>query len=423
MPKNPNYVDATDAIKLIKSGDRITLPLCCGLPQTLVEGLVDNKRTVENVEIVTGLQFQYPFLEDGLEESFSLRTWQCTPGIRHLLKKGNVKYIPIRQGQANQFFSRNGPWPLKAALIQVTLPNKHGYCSVGVSHTHTLPMALNAEIIIAQVNDQMPWVLGDTFIHVTQLDYLVNSSRPLLEYRSSGRVSEVDRAIARNVADLIPNEATIEIGIGSVPEAVLRALEDHKNLRFIGMVTDGMVDLVDAGAVSTDRTLNRQAKMIASEIMGTKRVFEFVDNNPLVEGMHSLINPRNLGKIDKFISILGAIEVDITGQVNAETVRGEQFSAVGGSFDWLQGAVFSEGGKSIIAIPSRTQNGKISRIVPQLPKGSAVTHPRHTVQFIVTEYGVAELQGRSLRERAEALVSIAHPDFRDELTRSIGEIV
>jgi 4-hydroxybutyrate CoA-transferase len=377
-----------------------------------MEALVADHARLRKVEIVGGLQIAYPFLQDGLEESFSYRTWQCAPGIRQHLKKGTVKYIPMRQGDAVRVFSRTGPWPVDAALIQVSPPDAQGYCSLGVSIGHALPLALQADLVIAEVNPQMPRVLGNSFIHLSQVDFVVAADRPLLEYPSGGEPGEKERAIGRLAAPLIPDGATIQIGIGAIPEAILDGLTDKRGLHFFAMGVDKIVDMAERGALATQAPSIR-----VTEILGTKRLFDFVHDNPMVEGrpLPETINPRVTGEITGFCSVISAIEADLTGQINAETVQGKQVSAVGGSFDFVQGALFSEGGRSIIAMTSTTPDEKISRIVGQLPAGSAVTTPRHSVQYVVTEYGVAEIWGRSLRERALALIDIAHPKFRDAL--------
>jgi len=423
MNRLAKWVSADEAVSRIKSADRLILPLCCSLPQTLIEALIARKDSLRSVEIVSGLQVEYPFLQEGLEESFSFRTWQCAPRIRHLLKKGTVKYIPMRQGDAPFLFSKDGIWPIDVALVHLSPPDKNGYLSFGVSIGHSLPTALEAGMVIAEVNDQMPRVLGDSFIHISQVDYLVKSSRPLLEYPSTEKVGEVERQIGKWVAELIPEGATLQIGIGSIPDAVLQNLEGKKDLRFFAMGIDAMVDCVEKGLVERALSLSVQPKMVVTEMLGTKKLFDFVHENPLVEGrpIMTTINSRVVGQIEKFISLLGAIEVDLTGQVNAETVGGKQISAIGGSFDFLQGALFSPQGKSIIALTSTTPDGKISRIIPQLPLGSAVTHPRHSIQYVVTEYGVADLRGKTLRERGELLAAIAHPDFREGLEKFVHE--
>jgi len=423
MKRLSKWVSAEEALGAVNSGERLILPLCCGLPRTLTEALLAQKGRLRNVEIVSGLQVEYPFLQEGMEESFSFRTWQCAPRIRHLLKKGTVKYIPMRQGDAPFVFSRKGIWPIDVALIHLSPPDKNGYLSFGVSIGHSLPTALEAKLVIAEVNDQMPRVLGDAFIHLSQIDYLVETSRPLLEYPSTEKVGEVEKKIGAYIADLIPDGATLQIGIGSIPDAVVQSLEGKRNLRFFAMGIDAMVDCVEKGLVDVSMAPGRQPKMIVTEILGSKKLFDFVHDNPLVEGrpIMTTINSRVVGQIEKFISLLGAIEVDLTGQVNAETVGGKQISAIGGSFDFLQGALFSPQGKSIMAISSATPDGRNSRIVPQLAAGSAVTHPRHSIQYVVTEYGVADLRGKTLRERAEALTAIAHPNFRESLEKFTHE--
>lgn len=409
----PKRATAEEAVRHVRPEQRIALPLCCGLPQTLVEALVADHQRLRDVEIVSGLQIVYPFLEEGLEGSFTYRTWQCAPAIRHHLKKGTVKYIPMRQGDAVRVFSKGGPWPVDVALIQVSPPDEHGFCSLGVSIGHALPLALEADLVIGEINARMPRVLGKGFVHLSQIDFVVESDRPLLEYPSRVDPGEKEAAIGRYGADLIPDGATIQIGIGAIPEAIMDGLIHKQDLRFFGMGVDRIVDLADKGAVRPDGS----PKIMVTEILGTQKIFDFVHNNPMVEGraLPDTINPRVAGQIPKFYSIISAIEIDLTGQVNAETVQGKQLSAVGGSFDFLQGALFSEGGRSIIALTSTTPDEKISRVVAQLPLGSAVTTPRHSVQYVVTEYGVAELWGRSTRERAEALIQVAHPKFRDEL--------
>jgi 4-hydroxybutyrate CoA-transferase len=416
MSEKGNWTGVREAIQAVKSGDRVILPIGCGLPQTLVEELVGDRDRLKKVEIVGGLQIKYPFLAEGLADSFTYRTWQCSPPIRDLINKGTVKYIPMRQGDAPQVFSRQGPWPIDVAFVQVSPPDNHGYCSLGVSISHSLPTALEAKTVIAEVNDQMPRVLGNCFLHLSQIDYLVESSRSLLEYPPPKSVGDVDSRIGKLVAELIEDGSTIQIGIGTIPEAISRCLGERKNLKFFALGIDNIVDLAEKGALETG-----PGKLILCEILGSKKIFDFVHENSMVTGRptRGTLNSRVVGDIDKFVSVLSAIEIDLFGQVNAETVNGKQISAVGGSFDFLQGALFSEGGKSIIALSSTTPNGKYSRIVATLPAGSAVTAPRHCIQYVVTEHGIADLRAKTLRERADALIAVAHPDFREELKNSL----
>jgi acyl-CoA hydrolase len=378
-----------------------------------MEALVADHGRLQDVEIVSGLQIAYPFLEEGLEDSFTFRTWQCAPPIRHHLQRGTVKYIPMRQGDAVRIFSRGGVWPVDVVLLQVSPPDEKGFCSLGVSIGHSLPLAMEAPLVIAEVNARMPRVLGRSFIHLSQIDLAVESDRPLLEFQSRAKPGAKEAAIGGYVAQLIPDGATLQIGLGAIPEAVIDALTSKKDLRFFGMGIDRIVDLVEKGTVVP----GKEPKIRVTEVLGTERIFDFIHDNPMVEGrtLTEVINSQVVARIPRFCSVLSAIEVDLTGQVNAETIGGKQVSAIGGSFDFLQGALFSEGGTSIIAMPSTTPDQRISRIVPQLPPGSAVTTPRHCVQYVVTEFGVADLWGRSLRERAQALIEVAHPKFRDDL--------
>ncbi len=412
-----------EAIGLIHSGMRLAIPLCCGLPQTLMSALVHQKDRLRDVELVGGLQINYPFLEEGLEDSFSYRTWQCAPPIRHLLSKGTVKYIPMRQGDAVEVFGKEGIWPVDAALIQVSPPDGNGTMSLGVSIGHALPLARQAELVIAEVNQRMPRVFGDSSIHVSQVDAIVESDRALLPYDSKGRAGEKEITIGNFVAELIPDGAYLQIGIGAIPEAVLLALRDKKGIGFFGMGVDGIVDLYESGAMEPIALRENKPRVLVTETLGTERIFSFIHENPLVEGypIPNVINPRAAGNIDRFVSIISAIEMDLFGQVNSETVAGKQISAIGGSFDFLEGAHFSSGGKSIIAMTSTTPDGTHSRIVPTLPPGSAVTIPRHCVDYVVTEYGIANLYGKALVERGRALIAIAHPDLRGELENALRE--
>lgn len=416
MPK-AQKVSPEDAASIVKSGDRVILPLVCGEPQTLIEALVAQRDRLKNVEIVSGLLLDYKFLKEGMEDSFHFRTWQAAPVIRHLLGK-TVHYMPIRQGDVPRLFSRSGPYPVDVAFIHVSPPDKQGYCSLGVSISHSLPTAVQAKTVIAEVNERMPRVLGNSFINLSQIDYFVESSRSLLEWPPTRDIGEKEKTIGRYVAELIPDGATLQIGIGGIPEATAQSLGDKRDLRFYAMGVDTIVDLVEQGVVERARDAD-QCKVKVCEILGTQKLFDFVDNNPVVYGCPTdeCINSLAAASIDKFVSIISAMEVDLSGQVNAETIGGKQFSAIGGSHDFLQGAYHSNGGKSIIALTSTAGSGErmISRIVGQLPPGSAVTHPRHSVQYVVTEYGVADLRGKTLEERAEALITIAHPDFQEQL--------
>ncbi|MBU4563618.1 MAG: 4-hydroxybutyrate CoA-transferase [Proteobacteria bacterium] len=418
--KSARWVSAQEAIAALQPQHKVSLPLCCGLPQSLMEALVVDHQRLRGMELVSGLQVIYPFLDDGLEGAFTLRTWQCAPPIRKHLATGRVKYIPMRQGEVVKVFGPQGPCPVDAVLLQVSPPDSDGNCSLGVSVGHTLPLARHAKLVIAEVNERMPRLQGPCSLHVSQIDYLVESDRDLLVFPSGEAPGPKEREIGRLAAELIPDGATIQVGLGAIPEAILDSLTPKKGLRFWAMGGDKMVDLAQSGALAQDQG----PAITVTETLGTTKVFDFMHNNPLCEGrdLTEVINPLAIASLPRFCSILSALEIDLFGQINAETIKGQQFSAVGGSFDFLQGALFSQGGVSIIALPATTPGDKISRIVPQLPLGSAVTTPRHSVQYVITEYGVADLWGCSLGERAQALATIAHPAFREELERQAAQV-
>lgn len=413
-------VSAAEAISHIKSGDRVIIPECCGLSLTLIEALIEDKNRLKDVEIVGGLQIEYKFLAEGLEDSFSYRTWQCHSPIRRMVKSGRVKYMPVKRSEAHSFFLSDGPFPIDVALIHVSPPDELGFCSLGVSPSIVFPVAKEAKLVIAEINEQMPRVLGDCFMHMSEIDYFVETSRPLLEQPPS-KVGEKERAIGRYVAELIPDGATIEVGIGAIPEAILQFLGSKRDLKIFALGVDGIVDLVEQGAITKSIGSPDQCKVVIGEVLGTKRLFNFLHNNPMVKGETCPVFSKAIAGIEKFISIIGAIEVDLTGQVNAETTGGKPLSAVGGSSDFIQGALSSPGGKPIIVMTSTTPDEKQSRIVSQLYPGSVVTHSRQFVQYVATEYGIADLRGKSLQERAEALIAVAHPDFREELWKEFNK--
>ena len=420
--KKEATVDAREAIQAIKSGDRVIIPLGSGEPQTVIEAMVADKERFKNVEIVGGLMRNYKFLQSGLEESFHFRTWQCAPPIAKMIGT-TVNYMPIRQGDVPNIFAQDGPYPIDVAIVHVSPPDRHGFCSMGVSISHSLPTALSSKTVIAEVNEQMPRVLGNCFLHTSQIDFMVHSSRPLVEFPSGETVSELEETIAGYVAELIPDGATLQIGIGAIPMAVVASISRKKGIKIFGMGVDSIVDLTEKGVISRNIGGAAMCPVVAGEFLGTKKLFDFIDNNPMVEGRGTIdaLNAKIIGSIRDFISIQSAIEVDIYGQVNVETLRRKQFSAVGGSHDFLQGAYQAEGGKSIIAMPSTTADGKTSRISAGFATGTAVAHPRHSVDYIITEYGTAYLRGKTLEERAEAMMSIAHPDFREELREAISK--
>lgn len=307
--------------------------------------------------------------------------------------------------------------PVDVALIQVSEPDQQGYCSFGVSVDYTKPAAEMAGIVIAQVNKKMPRTMGDSFIHISDIDYIVEYTEDLLELPLP-KIGEVEKAIGENCAKLVSDGDTLQLGIGAIPDAVLMFLKDKKDLGIHSeMISDGVIELVESGVITNKRKNLNPGKAVVTFLMGSRKLYDFVDNNPMIAmyPVDYVNNPLIAMQNDNLISINSCVQVDLTGQVASESIGYKQISGVGGQVDFVRAASMSKGGKSIIAIASTTSNGKVSKIVNTLDMGAIVTTSRTDVDYIVTEYGIAKLKGKSLRERAMALINIAHPDFRDEL--------
>jgi 4-hydroxybutyrate CoA-transferase len=333
------------------------------------------------------------------------------PGSRRAVAEGRAEFVPVRLFDVPRVFGRGGPLRVDAALVQVSPPDKEGRVSLGPSVSNPLPLAKQADLVIAQVNPRCPRTRGNSSLALAEIDVLVEHEEELAEYRPPA-VGEVERKIAEQIVPLIPKGATLQIGIGNVPEALLQSLPRGLELSLAGMAVDAMVDLIKQGVVT--------GPWRAIELMGTRRLFDFVHDNPRLEMQDSLTghNPLWLGRIPKFVSVNSAVEVDLTGQVNAESLGEEQISGLGGQFDFVEASYWSPGGFSIFAFPSTSgKNGEFSRIVKRLKPGAAVSTPRYFTRYVVTEYGVADLWGKSVKARAEALIRIAHPKFRAELAQ------
>ncbi len=334
------------------------------------------------------------------------------------MHEGRADFTPIFLSEIPGLF-RSGQLALDAALIHVSPPDEHGFCSFGIEVGITKPAAESARLVIAEVNDRMPRALGDSFIHVSKIDYFVPVSYPLPEL-PQGTPGEVQMRIAENIADLIPDGATLQLGIGGIPDAVLLYLRDKKDLGIhTEMFSDGVVQLVEAGVITNERKTLHRGKIIVGFVLGTQRLYDFVDNNAMVEFHPTdyVNDPFIIAQNENMIAINSAIEVDLTGQVCADSIGHKFYSGVGGQVDFIRGAARSKGGKPIIALPSTAKGGTISRIVATLKPGAGVTTTRNDVHYVVTEYGVAYLHGKTIRQRVEALIGIAHPDFREDLRR------
>lgn len=414
-------VSAEVAVKSINSGDRVVVAHACGEPQALTDALVKRAPELENVEIVHMVAMgKAEYCKPEMAGHFRHNSLFVGATTREAVNQGRADYTPCFFSEIPRLF-REGYLPVDVALIQVSPPDKHGFCSLGISVDYTKTAAENARIVIAQVNRYMPRTLGNSFMHISQFNYLVEADIPLIELPRP-QISEVEEQIGQNVSKLIEDGSTLQLGIGAIPDAVLMFLKEKKDLGIhTEMFSDGVVELYEAGVITNQRKTIHKGKMVATFLMGTKRLYDFVNDNPVVE-MHTVDytnDPYIIGRHEKMVSINSALQVDLTGQVCADTIGLRQFSGVGGQVDFVRGTSRSPGGKSIIAMPSTAGNGKFSRIVAFLDQGAAVTTSRNDVHYIVTEYGIADLRGKTIRQRAKALIEIAHPQFREELWKEV----
>lgn len=406
-----------EALLYVQSGMRVYIQPGCAEPETLVEALMERAPHVENVEIVHMLTMgTAPYVAPEMVGHFRHNAMFIGGNVRDAINDGRADYTPIYLSEIEELFV-SGAMPLDVALIQVSPPDAHGFCSYGIGVDTTLTAANCARFVVAQVNDQMPRTFGDSFVHVSDLDVLVESSRPLPEMKTP-QISDTQTAIARNVAGLIEDGSVLQTGIGGIPDAVLSMLMDRKDLGIHSeLVSDGVIPLIEAGVINGERKNFKPRKVIIGFILGSKRIFDFVDNNPIFE-FHptAYVNdPGLIARNDRMVAINSALEVDLTGQVCSDSIGNQFYSGIGGQVDFLRGSSRSKGGKPIIAISSTAKNGSISRIMPTLNAGAGVVTSRGLVRYVVTEFGVAYLHGKSIRERAKALIEIAHPKFREQL--------
>ena len=405
------------ALSCVKSGMRVYIQPGCAEPETLVEALIRRAREVHDVEIVHMMTMgAAPYVAPEMTGYFRHNAIFIGPNVRDAINDGRADYTPIYLSEIEALFE-SGEMPLDVALIEVSPPDSHGFCSFGVGVDTTLTAAKCARYVVAQVNNYMPRTYGDSFIHVSDIDAVVESSRPLCELKKP-EITDLHVAIAHNVAGLIEDGAVLQTGIGGIPDAVLPLLMDRKDLGVHSeLVGEGVIPLINAGVITGARKNYKPRKIIAGFALGTKKLFDFVDNNPIFEFHPTAYsnNPGLIARNDNMVAINSALQVDLTGQVCSDSIGNHFYSGIGGQVDFLRGASQSKGGKPIIAISSTAKGGTISRIVPMLSPGAGVVTSRGLVRYVVTEYGVAYLHGKSIRERAKALIEIAHPKFREEL--------
>lgn len=404
---------AQQAVAPIRPGQRVFIGSGAGEPQMLVEALAE-RADLSDTEIIHILTLGIaPYAEPRLGDRFRHNAYFIGPNVRGAINEGRADYTPIFLSEIPALF-RAGRVVIDTALICVSPPDEHGYCSYGVATDIVKAAAETARCVVAEVNERMPRALGDCFIHVRDLDVLVPSERPILE-TAHGEPDELSRRIARHIAALVEDGATLQLGIGTIPDAVLAYLTDFKDLGIhTEMFSDGVIPLVERGVITNARKTLHRGKIVAGFVLGTRRLYDFIDNNPLVEfhPTEYVNDPFIVAQNEKMISINSAIEVDLTGQVCADSLGPMFYSGIGGQVDFTRGAARSRGGKPIIALPSTASNETISRIVPTLKPGAGVVTSRGDVHYVVTEYGSAYLHGKNIRERALALIQIAHPKFQ-----------
>ncbi|MFN6964780.1 MAG: acetyl-CoA hydrolase/transferase family protein [Pyrinomonadaceae bacterium] len=413
---------AADAVKRIKSGDRVFVHGVAAVPSVLTHAMAERADELRDVEIVhLHTEGDAPYARPELAGSFRVNAFFVAGNVRQAVNEGRADYVPVFLSEIPSLF-RRGVLPLDVAMISVSPPDKHGFCSLGVSVDIARAAVDTAKVVIAQVNPRMPRTIGDALVHVGRIDAMVEVDRPLPEV-APPTLTDVDRAIGRHVAELIDDGATLQMGIGSIPNAVLAALGGHKDLGIhTEMFSDGVIDLVERGVVTGIRKAKHPGKIVAGFVMGTQRLYDFVDDNPQVLMLDiAYVNDTSvIRRNPKVTAINSAIEVDVTGQVCADSIGTRLYSGVGGQMDFIRGASLSEGGKPIIALPSVTSKGE-SKIVNFLKPGAGVVTTRAHAHYIVTEYGIADLYGKNLRQRARELISIAHPDHREKLAAEAYE--
>ncbi|QJD77060.1 acetyl-CoA hydrolase/transferase family protein [Spirosoma rhododendri] len=406
------------AVSVVQSGNRVFIHSVAQTPHTLIRALIDRAPQLRDVELChIHTEGYLPYLEPQYQESFRPNSFFIGANMRKQLNAGIGDYVPVFLSEVPLLFSRK-ILPIDVALIQVSPPDAHGYCSLGPSVDVSLAAIQSAKYVIAQINPRVPRTHGDGLISVSMLHAAIEVDEPIYEVLP-GEISAEDRKIGQYVASLVEDGATLQLGIGGIPNATLAELIHHKGLGIhTEMFSDGVIDLVERGVITGEHKAVLPHRIVSAFVMGSQRVYDFINDNPGVAMKQaSYTNDTSIIRRNpKVTAINSAIEVDLTGQVCADTIGTYQYSGVGGQMDFVRGASLSEGGKPIIALPSTTSKG-LSKIVPFLKEGAGVTTTRAHVHYIVTEYGIADLYGQNLRQRARALINIAHPDHREDLDR------
>ena len=420
--RGPIYSTPAEAVARIKSGDRVFVHGVAAAPRTLIRAMVERSDELRGVEVVhLHTEGEAPYSRPELRDSFKVNAFFVGGNVRQAVNEGRADYIPVFLSEIPALF-RRGILPVDVALINVSPPDRHGFCSLGVSVDIARAAVECAKTVVAQINPNMPRTLGDALIHLDRIETAIETDDPLPQVYPP-RLTDTDIAIGAHIAELIDDGATLQMGIGSIPNAVLCSLGNHKNLGIhTEMFSDGVIDLVESGVVNGSMKAKHPGKIVAGFVMGTQRLYDFVDDNPQVLMLDiAYVNDTSvIRRNPKVTAINSAIEVDLTGQVCADSIGTRLYSGVGGQMDFIRGASLSEDGKPIIALPSITSRGE-SKIVPFLKEGAGVVTTRAHVHYIVTEYGAANLYGKNLRQRAGELIKISHPTHREDLERQAYE--
>jgi 4-hydroxybutyrate CoA-transferase len=409
------------AVERLRPGMKVLVPPGCGEPAALLAEICRQADRLRDLTLLGGIHlgdFGFARPEHG---ALAAATWHMSPRLEEARRRGRVQFVPVRYFDLVTQFARGGTFAPECVLVHTTPPDARGYLSLGVAVGVALPAARTAPLVLAQVNPRMPRTRGNGWLHRSQVDAYVEVDEPLIEYPPPS-VGAVERAIGRHVAALVPDGATVQVGVGAIPQAVLEALDGHRDLALHSLLVDASVALVERGVVTAARKPFHRGRLDVAEAMGTRRLFDFLHDNDRVnmESSAFVHDPDVVARLERFVAINSALEVDLTGQVNAETLGGRQVAGIGGQFDFVLGASRARLGASVVALPSTGgRDGSVSRIVARLGAGSAVTTPRYLADWVVTEHGAARLRGLGERQRAAALIAVAHPRVREELDRAV----
>ena len=420
MPRAYAKLTLTDAVGRLRPGMRVLLPPGCGEPAALVGEICRQSERLSDLTLLGGIHLgDYPFARPE-HASLRLATWHMSSRLEDARRRGRAEFVPMRYFDLVSEFAAGGAWAPDCVLVHAAPPDARGWLSLGVAVGVTLPAARRAPLVIAQVNPEMPRTLGNAFLHASQVDAWVDVDEPLTPYPPTV-VGEIERRIGAHVAALVPDGATVQVGVGAIPQAVLEALGDHRDLALHSLLVDSSVGLVERGVVTCAAKPVHRGRMDIAEAMGTRRLFDFLHENPRVnmEPSGFVHDPDTVARFPRFVAINSALEVDLTGQVTAESLGPRQVAGIGGQFDFVLGASRSRGGVSVIALPATGRDGTVSRIVPRLAPGANVTSPRVLADWVVTEHGAAHLRGQGERGRAQALLGVADPRFQEELARGV----